>query len=178
MLNNASQKQKQKCPSCLKDFISVMKHISKSVCKEKLGDEKIADLKVFYEKRSHENCRQKYLERKRNEDPEGFKADQNSWQASSRERKRKDDPDGMKDKHRMEQQKYIENKRNADPESVKADQNAWQAKKRKKETSEGRLRAFLEATLFAADFICISCHQRHFFSNIQNFNERVISEIT
>ena len=49
-----------------------------------------------------------------------------------------------------------------------------QQKHRSVQTQDQRLRSFLENTLFGPVFICLSCHQRHFKSNVQNFSADAI----
>ena len=59
-----------------------------------------------------------------------------------------------------------------DEQGYKENARTYAAKWRKRENSDDRLKAFREATLYAADFICMSCHQRNFQTNVHHFNAK------
>ena len=149
-----------RCPACKKELKSVIQHINKSItCQKKLGEEKLLELRRQADKKRKEN--NKYSK------------------ANHHKKKKEEDYEAFKASHNARQQKYIIKKRELDPVSVKASQNERQAKRRRRRgSSEDRLKAFLEVTLFAADFICISCHQRHFQTNVQPFSSTIVGKIS
>ena len=195
MQSNASQERKQnqtepspdltRCPACKKELKSVVQHINRSiVCQKKLGDAKILELKSYAEKISTEKKKEQnkhyqanFVKRKKELDPASVKASINERQSRFINKRRELDPEALKAYLNEKQTRHINKKRELNPEAVKASQNERQSKRRRRETSSERLRVFLETTLFAADFICISCHQRHFKSNVQQFNTNIISKI-
>ena len=61
--------------------------------------------------------------------------------------------------------------RSNDEEAFKAKTKSQVAKWRKRENSSDRLKAFREGTLHGPDFICVSCGQRMFNTNVMHFNK-------
>ena len=192
-----------KCPSCFKDFPrnGILHHINKSsYCNKKLGSDEKAKFKSEVQRNSNVIRNRKYREKKKGSNPEAFR-EQNRKAKEKHKRKMKEsdpeafkeanrkaqenhtknmqqkDPEHFKEVNRSKMEKFRERKREVDPESLKQSQNRWQSKRRRRESSEDRLKAFQIATLYASDFICISCHQRHFVTNVQKFDKNLRNKI-
>ena len=57
-----------------------------------------------------------------------------------------------------------------DPVKMREDDRSKQERHRQVQSEDQRLRSFLEDSLFGPIFVCLSCHQRHFKTNIQLFS--------
>ena len=53
----------------------------------------------------------------------------------------------------------------------------WKDDQRNSETAAGRLKQFRMATMFGPIFVCISCHIKHFKSNVREFTKEVIAMV-
>ena len=155
---NLEIKDQVQCPACQKWFKNVLNHVEKSKnCSEQITKEaKFILQKLASEKKKKRDAiyRAKNKAKKKAEDPLKFKEDQKLWS-----------------------EKCLAAKRAKDPKLLKIEQNKRQEKCRKIETAEDRLREFRNATMFGAIFLCISCHTRQFFSNVQEFTEKTEKEL-
>ena len=83
------------------------------------------------------------------------------------------DPVKYAEKERVSKLTNNRKRKSEDPVDYIAKQNMQKAKQRKCETAADRLKAFKEATASGPDFICVSCHQRMFPSNVVKFTDQV-----
>ena len=155
---NVKESEVQRCPSCYKSFKFVLKHINKSKkCKENISDDALKELK----QKALERDKLKKIEhavksknKQREQDYEGFKRKQNAEKEASRKKKTAED-----------YQKELENNRK------------WKDDQRNSDTAAGRLKQFRMATMFGPIFTCISCHIKHFKSNVREFTNNVMATI-
>ena len=73
--------------------------------------------------------------------------------------------------------KYQRKRKNIDPEAFKEDHRLKVAKYRNDESEDGRLRNFLDATMYGPIFICVCCHGKMFKTNVQFFTDETIKKI-
>ena len=151
--DKASEAPSAVCPVCGKAGKNVLNHIRLSKkCKEIVTDKELENLKqVSSLKRS-------------------------LYKKDLKKRKYEEDPEKAKEANKK--MKAAERKRN--PEKAKEDTRKFVAAHRENNpvvTESQRLKLFLENTLFGAIFICSSCHQRHFKTNVQLFNQSLKDKI-
>ena len=179
---NEDQLQINVCPVCKKILKNVLLHIRKSkTCQEKATDHQIKSLEEFSDNRKKENKKR----RRKEENPEKVKEDNKRWKAAQRAK----DPDKAKEDNRKakaaqkakDPDKVKEDNRRVkavqrakDPEKNKVIDREAQQRHRLVENEEQRLKLFLEDSLYGPVFICLSCHQRHFKTNVQIFSADAI----
>ena len=160
------------CPACGKSGKNILNHIRMSrKCKEKVTDHQIQKLKEISSLKASQKEKE-WKKRKYEEDHEKVKENNKKWKAEQRER------NPVKSKE--DNKKFKADQRARNPEKSMEETRRFVAIHRKNnpiETESQRLKLFLENTLFGAIFICISCHQRHFRTNIQVFNETLRNSI-
>ena len=133
-----------------------------------------ADLTKF-QSLQNENTSQ-YQARQREADPVGFKERQNKRKDNSRTNQR--DEDYVKHKTNQNQRKAksrAQRKKkfgSGDPEP-----GLPVAKQKKEETSEDRSNSFKLATMVGADYICVSCHIKHFRPSVVRLTDELEAEI-
>ena len=169
------------CPVCRKLFKNVLNHLERNkICKEQINVKDKIQLQKNAEELKRENQtkrKQKSRDAQRAQDPKKLKMDQNKHKQRSRNAQRAQDPEKVKKDQNKHKQKSQDAKRAQDPEKVKIDQSKRQQKCRKIETAEDRLREFRNATMFSAIFLCLSCQTRQFFSNIQEFTDKIQKDL-
>ena len=159
-----------KCPICKKSLESVLKHMSKGKgkhCKSQCSNEQLEELQnvskvrtamkkkelnLNIPKEQIKNKNKKFYERMKKEDPKAMK---NMSKITSSRHRSKQNPDVLKDYQRK----------------VKS-------KSRIADTEHERLKNFLVSTIHNAVFICISCHQRCFKSNVVEYTKKVKDSIS
>ena len=155
---NSDKKEQIQCPVCNKWFTNPLNHVDKNTnCSDKITETEKANLQKW----ANEKKRVRNVMK----------------QAKNRAKRLADNPEKFKEDHNLWQKKHLTNKKEQDPENLKTAQNQWQAKCRKIETAEDRLREFRKATMFGAIFLCISCQTRQFFSNVQEFTEKIENQL-
>ena len=137
------------CPVCGKDSSKVLWHLSRTkACKEAFGAEKLKKMVTESRKKNVKECVGKHREKRRAESPETFKKKIKLQVADHRQFARSKDEEAFKGKIRSQVAKW-----------------------RKRENSQDRLKAFREGTLHGPDFICVSCAQRMFLTNVLLFDK-------
>ena len=96
----------------------------------------------------------KHMAKLREGNEEKVKRDQNIWSRLSRSKRKAEDPHRLNENEKVRQQKH-----------------------RKVENEFDRLKDFKLATLHNAIFICTSCHQRMFKSNVRLYTFELAKEI-
>ena len=94
--------------------------------------------------------------------PEKMKENDRKRKAAQKEK----NPKKVKEDDRK--QKAVQKAKN--PQKMREDDKIKQQRHRLVLNEDQRLKLFLENTLFGPIFICLSCHQRHFKSNVQIFS--------
>ena len=195
-----------KCLSCGKKLKNVLQHIKKSkICRNneegkkqsKLLEEKSLENRRI-NKRFNESKRRKRL---RDEDEDSFKRKENEWKSKGRKRLRDEDEDSFKSKenkmksksrgnlknkdYEAEKKKLVDLKsksrqkrKNENPEAYTEENRRWRLNYRSDESEYGRLRNFLDATMYGPIFICISCHGKMFRTNVQIYTAGIAKEIS
>ena len=134
------------CPVCGKAGKNVLNHIKKSKnCSVRATEEQIQELRQM----SSSNNKLK----------------QKEYQKEYRKRKLEEDPNQVRENNKRRRA----DERERHPERIK-EQNE---KYRSRMYEADRLKSFLESTLFGAIFVCLSCHQRHFRTNVQVFSDSI-----
>ena len=145
-----------------------------------------------YKKRWKEKNKEKVKEDKKQwkaaqkeKNPEKVKEDKKQWKAAQKEK----NPEKVKEAEKRwkaaqkvkNPEKVKENnrrwkaaERERDIEKMREDERTKQQRHRRAQNEDQRLRLFLTNTLYGAVFICLSCHQRHFKSNVQIFSKNVV----
>ena len=145
-----------KCPICMKSLKSVLKHLSKSKsCKSQCTDEQINVLHNESKLRRNEKTR--------------------ATAKKTYARMKKIDPKGVINRNTIKYNKY-RGKQN--PQVLKEYQRNIKMKSRMAESPNERLKNFLVSTIHNAVFICISCHQRCFRSNVIEYTEKLKESIS
>ena len=106
-----------------------------------------------------------------------YLAKEKNTKAMNRQKHKTIDPVQYAEKERVSKLKSNRKRKIEDPVEYLSTQNRLKAKQRKCETAADRLKAFREATASSADFICVSCHQRMFPSNVVKFSSEVKQSI-
>ena len=197
------------CPICGKEYKNVPNHLKRAKkCKDGATDDLIQKLSARSKDTKAENRKRKIIEdpekaksdRKRwNESallkygPKKMKEDRKKWKKSYEKKqtssKLKEDnrrwkksyqdkqtPEKLKDDN-MRWKKSYQDKQT--PEKLKDNNRRWVQNSRQVLTEEERLQSFLENSLFGPIFVCISCHQKHFFTNVQIFTsslQKIVQE--
>ena len=176
-----------KCPACNGDYPKLMAHLRNRVCKEKLGEVAIDQLRLKFQKQSVKKynnsqkgseCRQKY---------------EKTDKAAERHKKYEQTANACKRKKAS-----FENAREKNYKAVKVSQNAWKASERTKKrkaaedkatlrisavkklkvvTEKDRLRNFQKATLTGPDFWCLSCNKGFFEHQVKLLTEELLGKI-
>merc|ERR1711911_497556 len=107
----------------------------------------------------------------KSKDEEAFRARTKSQVAGHRHAARSKDEEAFKAKTKSQVARHRQAARSKDEEAFKAKNRSQVAKFRKRENSQDRLKAFREGTLHGPDFICVSCNQRMFNTNVLHFNK-------
>ena len=142
------------CPVCGKSGKNILNHIRLSKnCKGKVTDQQIESLKQLSSIKNKQKEKE-WKKRKFEEDPEKSKENSKKRKADQRARN--------PEKSKEETRRFVATHRKNNPV----------------ETEAQRLKLFLEHTLFGPIFICVSCQQRHFRTNIQIFNQSLRDTIS
>ena len=145
-----------KCPICMKSLKSVLQHLNKSkACKSQCTEEQMNMLK--------DESKLRTTEKKRETDKK------------KHERKKQNDPECVRTRNRVNINKY---RQRQNPEVLKEYQRNLKTKSRKADTAKERLKNFLVSTVHNAVFICISCHQRCFRSNVIEYTQKIEESIS
>ena len=155
------ERPKVQCPVCKKSFVGIRNHLNKSRCKAELGQDELEKIVRETNEKSIQNQRNSAKERK----------------AKSTQRKKDEDHEALKMKERLKKAFQRKSNKEQDQKAFKSSQNEPRSKSKKVETAADRLREFREATMFSALFVCISCHCKHFKSNVQEFTDKIMREI-
>ena len=162
--DSEKQKKSEECPVCKKSFIVLLQHLKKkATCNAQIQSSVLDEMERDVKQKSQQ----------RNKD----KGNQSRRKAESRQRMKDLDPEELKKKQKIEQANQRQKKREIDLESFMASENERRSKNRIVETEADRLREFRDATMLSALFICISCHCKTFKSNVQEFTDKIMSEI-
>ena len=153
------ERPKIQCPACKKSFIGIKTHLNKSKCKDELEQEEIEKIVKEATERSRDQQIESATERK----------------VKSRERKKKEDHEAQKIKERLMKAYQRKTTKELDNKAFKKPQN--EQKSKKIETAADRLREFRKATMVGAVYTCISCHCKHFCTNVQEFTDKIMREI-
>ena len=149
------ERPKVQCPVCKKSFIVIRNHLNQSRCKAELDQEDLE--KIVRE------ANEKYIQNQRNSAA--------ARKAKSTQKKKDEDHEALKMKERLKKAFQKKSNKELDQKALKNPQNEQRSKSKKVETEADRLREFRDATMFSALFICISCHCKHFKSNVQEFTD-------
>ena len=145
-----------KCPICMNSFKSVLQHLNKSkLCKSQCTDAQRELLQN--EIKLSRTEKQKVTDKK------------------FYENKRRNDKECLRKRNKINNHKW-RGKQN--PQVLKEYHRNSKSKARIADTPNGRLKNFLISTIHNAVFICISCHQRCFRSNVIEYNEKVKASIS
>ena len=140
-----------KCPVCMRFFKRVLQHLNKDKrCKSQCTNAQRELLNNV--------SKQRRLEKKREVKKKSYENDPES----ARTRKR-----NWMRKHREKQNPLV----------LKEYQRNLKSRSRIADTPNERLKNFLVSTIHNAVFICISCHQRCFRSNVIEYTEKVMASI-
>ena len=126
--------------------------------KVKTNNEKLIKIRA---KVKEDNKRWKAAQR--DKDPAKVKEGNKRWKAALK------DKNPAKVKEDNKRWKAIQRERHK--EKMKEADRINQQKRRSVQNEEDHLRKFLQNSLHGAVFICLSCHQRHFQTNVQIFSE-------
>ena len=144
-----------KCPICMRSFRRVLQHLNKDKrCKSQCTNDQIELLKNVSKQRRTEKMRE---------------ATKKSY-----ENDRKNDLERVRSRNRTYIRKYREKQ---NPLVLREYQRNVKSKSRIADTPNERLKNFLLSTIHNAVFICISCHQRCFRSNVIEYTEKVQASI-
>ena len=167
-----------KCPACNGDYPKLMAHLRNRVCKEKLGEVALDQLRLMFKKQSVKKYSTKYNK---------------SQKGSDRQKKYEQTANACKRKKAS-----FENAREKNYKAVKVSQNAWKASERTKKrkaaedkatlrisavkklkvvTEKDRLRNFQKATLTGPDFWCLSCNKGFFEHQVKLLTEELLGKI-
>ena len=158
---------------------------------------KAEDLEKFKANQRAEKAKTEAAQREA--DKEKFQSARNDRKAKSDAAQREADSVGVKMKQNKKKDKSQTNQRNVDYEKHLSDQNQRKAKSRaqrkkkfgsddvepglpaakqkKQETSEDRFTNFKLETMTGADYICGSCHMKHFHHSVVLLTEELEAEI-
>ena len=175
------------CPVCGNWVKSIFAHLGKSKqCKQNISPEdllnfeNIRSLKRKLQKReAAANLRKSNPEKSRQEKREAAA----NFRKSNPEKANEEAKKGMAkirklnpEKAKEQARKGMAKMRELDPEKAKQQRREGMAKSRARPRTETeaeaeRLHNFRVDTLYGPVFVCVSCHQRQFQSNVQIFNE-------
>ena len=140
----------------MKSFKSVLQHMNKSkTCKSQCTNEQIEQIQ--------KETKLKRTEKKKEENKK------------CKERARSRNLGAVRISKRLENRKY---RAKQNPKVLKEYNRNTQIKSRISDSPDKRLKNFLVATLHNAVFICISCHQRCFKSNVVEYTQKVKDSIS
>ena len=182
------------CPVCGNWVKSIFAHLGKSKqCKQNISPEdllnfeNIRSLKRKLQKReAAANLRKSNPEKSRQEKREAAA----NFRKSNPEKANEEAKKGMAkirklnpEKAKEQARKGMAKMRELDPEKAKQQRREGMAKSRARPRTETeaeaeRLHNFRVDTLYGPVFVCVSCHQRQFQSNVQIFNETVREKIS
>ena len=164
MVNNS----KSSCPICNKSYQRVLVHLSRSkLCQSQCSREQMELL----QKESKLKC----AKRKKEFNQSILKEKLKIKNRKAYEKVREKDQEGLRKRMKINSSKY-RGKQN--PEVLKESNRICKIKSRVADTSYERLKNFLLSTLHNAVFICISCHQRCFKSNVIEYTKKVEESIS
>ena len=167
------------CPYCKKSFKKVLKHFQTAkTCMNKVTEEEIE----YFKKISNDRARENRKRRRETDDPEKVRHDnkkrkeaqklRDSEKVKDKEKKwRADQKEKNAEKVKEQNRKRKAAQRERDREKMREDHKRYVERHRIIQNEEDRLKKFLQNTLYGAVFICLSCHQRHFQSNVTVFSE-------
>ena len=193
-----------KCPACNGDYPKLMAHLRNRVCKEKLGEVAINELRLKFQKQSIKKynnsqkgseCRQKY--EKTDKAAERQQKYEQTDKAVARHKKYEQTEEAAAKACKRKKASF-ENAREKNYKAVKVSQNAWKASERTKKrkaaedkatlrisavkklkvvTEKDRLRNFQKATLTGPDFWCLSCNKGFFEHQVKLLTEELLGKI-
>ena len=193
-----------KCPACNGDYPKLMAHLRNRVCKEKLGEVALDQLRLKFKKQTVKKynnsqkgseCRQKYEQTDKAADRHQ-KYEQTDKAVASHKKYEQTEEAAAKACKRKKAS--FENAREKNYKAVKVSQNAWKASERTKKrkaaedkatlrilavkklkvvTEKDRLRNFQKATLTGPDFWCLSCNKGFFEHQVKLLTEELLGKI-
>ena len=193
-----------KCPACNGDYPKLMAHLRNRVCKEKLGEVALNELRLKFQKQSIKKynnsqkgseCRQKY--EKTDKAAERQQKYEQTDKAVARHKKYEQTEEAAAKACKRKKASF-ENAREKNYKAVKVSQNAWKASERTKKrkaaedkatlrisavkklkvvTEKDRLRNFQKATLTGPDFWCLSCNKGFFEHQVKLLTEELLGKI-
>ena len=193
-----------KCPACNGDYPKLMAHLRNRVCKEKLGEVAINELRLKFQKQSIKKynnsqkgseCRQKY--EKTDKAAERQQKYEQTDKAVARHKKYEQTEEAAAKACKRKKASF-ENAREKNYKAVKVSQNARKASERTKKrkaaedkatlrisavkklkvvTEKDRLRNFQKATLTGPDFWCLSCNKGFFEHQVKLLTEELLGKI-
>ena len=154
------------CPVCGKTLKNVLLHIRKTqFCESRVSDSQMKVLTDLSNKRTAEKKKENN-QKKRIADPVKARED-------TRKRVQKHRMNTNPEKLKEDNKRWKETQKHKNPDKMKEGNKERKKLQRKVDDEMKRLKNFLKETLFGPIFICLSCQQRHFKTNIQVFNENV-----
>ena len=199
------EKSTEICPVCKKEFKSVFQHIKKSLfCKGKVNTDDFEEIQAKSKLKRLDNLRKAKAKQRKSQNPEKTKKDNQAAKA----KQRKLNPDKSREVDRLskvnqrmlkpEKSREIDrqskaNQRINNPKGLKAALEKYRKNKpeRRKETLRlskanqrackdelDRLQKFREASMYAAIFVCVSCHIKCFNTNVEVFKKDLIKKLT
>ena len=175
------------CPACKGDFPQLMRHLRSKACALQVGEERIAELRELFKKRTAKKydksekgaARQAAYDKTekgaareatRNKSEKGA-----ARQADYRQKIREEDYSATKKKEneRKAVQRAIKRKANDD----KIDKLVKRVKKMKLVTEEDRRLDFQKATLLSADFVCVCCQNHYFKESVILVTEKLLDRL-
>ena len=165
--NSMANDLENKCPICKKNLKDVLKHIRKAKkCESAVTTYQLKELEAKSKEKTATARK-----RKQNEDPEKVKEANKRYRKSYKE---KQGPEKIKEGNKKRQKAYKERQSAV---KLNEDNRRWVQKCRQVLNQDDRLKSFLENCLFGPIFVCLSCHQKHFFTNVQIFKRSLQNTI-
>ena len=175
--DSANKNNLDQCPVCKKFFQQLNRHIKlKRSCQAQIEKDDLAEIEKGSEE-SSANRKKRLRQRRKDENPEQLKKYEREVKARQRKRKREEDPEQLMSYEKDMKARQRKRMKEEDLKTYLEAQNDQKMRSRKVETEADRLREFRDATMLSALFVCISCHCKTFKSNVQEFTDKIMSEI-
>ena len=171
----------EKCPNCKKSFKKLLNHVKQhKICSKMISEETVNDMSKDAEERKKARIRESVaslrgVKRKINE--AGFKEEERVRKEDWRKQQMEKDEAGFKEEERVRKEDWRKHQREKDEAKFKEGMRLEKENTRITDTPEKRLKAFREATMFGAIFICVSCQTKHFKSNVLLFDKAMKEKI-
>ena len=163
------------CPACKEDFPQLMRHLRSKACARQVGEERIAELRELFQKRTAKQKADKYNQSEKGAAREATrnKTEKGTARKVAHQQKMRE-KDYNATKERQNDRKAAERARKRKANNDKID---TLVKKMKLVTEEDRRLEFQKATLLGADFLCVSCQDHYFKESVILVTEKLLDRL-